>query len=100
MLVGSEYMRDSTMFTLSQNFSQLNTLVDDMRKNHRATILELVRFFKYKIILINLKKYIFDHNLSYLESLTRHKIILLAKESLKSNIGSWRIFLVPVLLDK
>ncbi len=37
-------MRDSTMFTLNQNFSELNTFVDDMRKSHRATILQLVTF--------------------------------------------------------
>ena len=35
-------MKNATMFTLSEHFSDLNSIVDDLRNDQRAAILELV----------------------------------------------------------
>lgn len=42
MLVGLEHMRNATMFTLNDEFADLNLIVDKLRTEHRATVLELL----------------------------------------------------------
>ena len=45
MLVGYEHMKNATMFTLDEHFLELNSIVDELRSQHRAAILELVCLF-------------------------------------------------------
>lgn len=42
MFVSSEHMRNLTMFTLDQSFDDLNLIVDKLRSEHRATVLQLL----------------------------------------------------------
>ena len=55
-MVGTEHMYENTMFTLSEEFSGLNTIVDDLRSENRAIVLQLVTkafliiwFFDFRI---------------------------------------------------
>jgi hypothetical protein len=41
-MLGVEHMDYATMFTLSQDFYDLNTIVDDLRDENRAMILQLL----------------------------------------------------------
>ena len=42
MLVGAEHMIDATMFTLDEPFHDINNIVDRLRVEHRATVLQLL----------------------------------------------------------
>jgi hypothetical protein len=42
VLIGYEHMRNATMFTLSGDFFDLNSVVDGLRSESRAAILQLV----------------------------------------------------------
>lgn len=42
ILVRADYMDDATMFTLNEEFHELNNIVDKLRTEHRATIIEIV----------------------------------------------------------
>lgn len=47
-MIGVEHMVNATMFTLADEFNELNKFVDDFRLENRATILQLVSFnFEY-----------------------------------------------------
>ena len=43
VLVGTEHMRYNTMFTLSKDFYDLNSIVEGLRVENRATILKIVK---------------------------------------------------------
>lgn len=45
VLIGTEHMQNNTMFTVSEHFRNLNTIVDSLRSEHRAAILQLVMFY-------------------------------------------------------
>ncbi len=42
MLIGAEHMKNATMFTVGHEFQDLNKIVDELRLDNRAAILELV----------------------------------------------------------
>jgi len=42
VLIGYEHMKNATMFTLSGDFYDLNSIVDSLRSESRAAILQLV----------------------------------------------------------
>ena len=42
ILIGTEHMRNNTMFTLSHDFHDINKIVDGLRDENRATILKFV----------------------------------------------------------
>lgn len=41
-MIGTEHMKNNTMFTLSHDFYDLNKIVDSLRKDNRAAILKFV----------------------------------------------------------
>ena len=43
VLIGTEHMKNNTMFTLADHFIHLNQIVDSLRSDHRAAILQLVK---------------------------------------------------------
>jgi len=43
VLIGTEHMRNNTMFTLSHDFHDLNVIVESLRKDNRAVILKIVK---------------------------------------------------------
>ena len=86
-MIGVEHMRDSTMFTLSNKFYDLNKVVDSLRQEHRAVILKMVN--KESISLFeNIILKLSNSNLISIRVLEiRPKIYRLVKEYLKRNIG-------------
>ena len=49
-MIGVEHMVNATMFTLADEFYELNKFVDDFRLENRATILQLVSFDFAKVL--------------------------------------------------
>ena len=56
-MIGVEHMVNATMFTLADEFYELNKFVDDFRLENRATILQLVSFDFEKIFSFSGLKY-------------------------------------------
>lgn len=100
ILIGTEHLENNTMFRRSSKFDNLVGIVDNLRLENRAAVLQLVTLILNVLFFIffgaNIEKNFMNYRLEQLE-ITR-KIIHLAMATHEKSTGLWRTFLARALL--